>query len=94
MAQQKDVSFRQVVGGSFAGFSEDEKAEKIWEATAKFMRPSAEAGVWEMETVKVQSLRGGKPWAVFTSPQGTMAPANMAPTGTPVCLIENTSDIW
>jgi lipopolysaccharide export system protein LptA len=82
MAQQKDVSFRQVVGGSFAGFSEDEKAEKIWEATAKFMRPSAEAGVWEMETVKVQSLRGGKPWAVFTSPQGTMAPAKRTAQGT------------
>jgi hypothetical protein len=23
-----------------------------------------------------------------------MAPANMAPTGTPVCLIENTKAIW
>jgi lipopolysaccharide export system protein LptA len=81
MAQQKDVSFRQVVGGSFSGFSEDEKAEKIWEATAKFMRPSAEAGVWDMEAIKVQSLRGGKPWAVFTSPQGTMVPAKRAAQG-------------
>ena len=84
MAQQKDVSFRQVVGGSFSGFSEDEKAEKIWEATAKFMRPSAEAGVWDMEAIKVQSLRGGKPWAVFTSPQGTMVPAKRAAQGSGV----------
>lgn len=84
MAQQKDVSFRQVVGGSFAGFSEDEKAEKIWEATAKFMRPAAEAGLWDMEVIKVQSLRGGKPWAVFTSPQGTMSPAKRAAQGTGV----------
>lgn len=84
VAQQKDVSFRQVVGGSFAGFSEDEKAEKIWEATAKFMRPAAEAGLWDMEVIKVQSLRGGKPWAVFTSPQGTMSPAKRAAQGTGV----------
>ena len=25
---------------------------------------------------------------------GTTAPANMLPKGTPVCLMENTSDIW
>ena len=61
MAQQKDVSFRNVLGGSFAGFSEDEKSEKIWEATAVVMRPAAEAGVWDMEMIRVQSLRGGKP---------------------------------
>ena len=81
MAQQKEVSFRQVVGGSFSGFSEDEKAEKIWEATAKFMRPTAEPGVWDMDVIKVQSLRGGKPYAVFTSPNGTMVPARRAAQG-------------
>jgi lipopolysaccharide export system protein LptA len=81
LAQQKDVSFRQVVGGSFSGFSEDEKAEKVWEATAKFMRPSSVAGSWDMEAIKVQSLRGGKPWAVFTSPQGTMVPATRSAQG-------------
>lgn len=81
MAQQKDVSFRQVVGGAFAGFSEDEKAEKVWEATAKYMRPAAEAGVWEMDTIRVQSLRGGQPWAVFTSPNGTMVPASRSAQG-------------
>ena len=81
MAQQKDVSFRNVLGGSFAGFSEDEKAEKIWEATAVVMRPAAEAGVWDMESIKVQSLRGGKPWAVFTSPNGTMVPARRSAQG-------------
>jgi lipopolysaccharide export system protein LptA len=81
MAQQKDVSFRNVLGGSFAGFSEDEKAEKIWEASAVVMRPAAEAGVWDMEVIKVQSLRGGKPWAIFTSPNGTMIPARRAAQG-------------
>jgi hypothetical protein len=81
MAQQKDVSFRNVLGGSFAGFSEDEKAEKIWEATAVVMRPAAEAGVWDMDVIKVQSLRGGKPWATFTSPNGTMTPARRAAQG-------------
>lgn len=82
LAQQKDVSFHQVVGGSFSGFSDDEKAEKIWEASAKFMRPAAEVGVWDMEAVKVQSFRAGKPWANFTSPNGTMVPARRAAQGT------------
>jgi lipopolysaccharide export system protein LptA len=82
LAQQKDVSFRQVVGGSFSGFSEDEKAEKVWEASAKFMRPAVEPGVWDMEVVKVQSFRAGKPWALFTSPNGTMVPARRAAQGT------------
>jgi hypothetical protein len=45
------------------------------------MRPAAEAGVWDMESIKVQSLRGGKPWAVFTSPNGTMIPARRSAQG-------------
>ncbi len=80
-AQKKDVTFQQVAGGSFSGFSEDDKAEKIWEASAKYMRPTAESGVWEMEAIKVESLRGGKPWAVFTSPNGTMVPAKRSAQG-------------
>jgi len=80
-AQKKEVTFQQVAGGTFSGFSEDEKAEKVWEATAKYMRPTAEAGVWDMELIKVQSLRAGKPWAVFTSPNGTMVPARRAAQG-------------
>ena len=81
MAQQKDITFQQVAGGSFSGFSDDEKAEKIWEATAKFMRPTAEAGVWDMEAIQVRSFRAGKPWAVFTSPNGTMVPERRAAQG-------------
>jgi hypothetical protein len=30
MAQPKELSFQQVTGGVFAGFSEDAKAETIW----------------------------------------------------------------
>ena len=92
MAQQKDVSFRQVVGGSFSGFSEDEKAEKTWEATAKFMRPAAEPGVWDMDDIKVHSLRAGKPWAVFTSPNGTMIPARRSAQG--VGVVQSSSPAY
>ena len=92
MAQQKDVSFRQVVGGSFSGFSEDEKAEKVWEATAKFMHPTADPGVWDMDVIKVQSLRAGKPWAVFTSPNGTMIPARRSAQG--VGVVQSSSPAY
>jgi len=84
VAQQKDLTFRQVVGGSFSGFSEDAKAEKVFEATAKLMSPTAEAGVWDMEAIQVQSFRDGKPWAVFTSPRGMMVPAKRAAQGADV----------
>ena len=49
------VKFQQVSGGTFSGFTEDEKAEKAWDVTAKFMKPATEAGVWDMDQLKVQS---------------------------------------
>ncbi len=80
-AQQKEITFQQVGGGSFAGFTEDEKAEKAWEVTAKYMKPAAEAGVWDMDQLKVQSYRQGKVQATFASPYGTMNPAKRSGQG-------------
>ncbi len=80
-AQQKEITFQQVGGGSFAGFTEDEKAEKAWEVTAKYMKPTAEAGVWDMDQLKVQSYRQGKVQATFASPYGTMNPAKRSGQG-------------
>jgi lipopolysaccharide export system protein LptA len=89
LAQQKELTFQQVTGGAFSGFTEDEKAEKAWEVTAKAMRPAAEAGVWDMDQLKVQSFRQGKPQAVFTSPYGTMNPARRAAQGAASVLAES-----
>ncbi len=80
-AQQKDLKFQQVGGGAFSGFTEDAKAEKAWEVTAKFMKPAEEAGFWDMQDLKVQSFRDGKSRATFTSPSGLMNPARRAAQG-------------
>ena len=81
MAQPKELSFQQVTGGVFAGFSEDAKAEKIWEASAKLMRPSAKEGQWDMEEITLRSFRDGRPLARFVSPAGVMTPAARAAQG-------------
>ena len=81
MAQQKDLSFRQVAGGVFSGFTEDAKAEKAWEASARFMKPAAEEGAWDMEQIQLQSFRDGRPRATFTSPSGVMTPARRSAQG-------------
>ena len=81
VAQQPEITFQQVGGGSFAGFTDDDKAEKAWEATARTMRPTAEPGLWDMEQLKVQSYRAGRPQATFTSPAGTMNPTRRSAQG-------------
>ena len=77
----KEIKFQDIGGGSFSGFTEDEKAEKAWELTAARMRPTAEAGVWEMEKIEVRSFRAGKPQASFASPFGTATPERRAAQG-------------
>ena len=80
-AQQKEISFQQVADGVFSGFSEDAKAEKTWEAKAKVMRPGSVEGLWEMDEIRLQSFREGRPQALFTSPSGVMNPARRAAEG-------------
>jgi lipopolysaccharide export system protein LptA len=81
-AQPKDISFQKITGGAFAGFNDDEKAEKAWEASAKFMKPTAEPGLWDLDQLRVQSFRAGKVQATFTSPYGSMNPTHRAAQGT------------
>mgnify|MGYP003352517240 CR=1 FL=1 len=68
LAQQKDIRFEQVGGGSLSGFTEDEKAEKAWEMNAKVMKPSEDSGKWDMQELSGQTFQSGKPSIKFTSP--------------------------
>ena len=99
LAQQKNLTFEQVTGGAFSGFSDDEKAEKVWEATAKFMKPTAESGLWDLEGLRVQSFRSGQPQATFTSPSGRMSPTKRSAQGSASMVAESaafhlTGDGW
>lgn len=77
----KELKFQEVGGGSFAGFTEDAKAEKAWELSAERMKPTAEAGTWEMERIVVRSFREGRPQTTFTSPFGTANPERRGAQG-------------
>jgi lipopolysaccharide export system protein LptA len=84
-APPKEIKFQDIGGGSFAGFSEDEKAEKAWELTAARMKPTTLAGTWEMEKIEVRSYRGGQPQVTFASPYGTASPERKSAQGsTPI----------
>ncbi|MFM7208507.1 MAG: hypothetical protein ACKOY8_01670, partial [Verrucomicrobiota bacterium] len=74
------IAFRQVTGGTFSGFNEDERAEKAWDASARRSTP-VEGGRWEMEQLQFRSFRDAKPSVSFISPSGTLDPADRSAVG-------------
>jgi len=83
----KEIKFQDIGGGSFAGFTEDARAEKAWELSAERMKPTAEAGTWEMDKIVVRSFRDGKPETTFASPFGTASPERKGAQGsTPISV--------
>jgi len=80
-AQQKDVTFQEVTGAVVAGYSEDAKAEKAWEMRSALMRPTAEAGAWDLDKLEGKSFKDGKVVMSFASPFGTLIPAKRLARG-------------
>lgn len=80
VAEKGGIAFRQVTGGTFSGFSDDDRAEKVWEATARRSSPVS-GGRWEMEQLQFRSFREGRPSVSFSSPAGTLSPADRAAEG-------------
>ena len=77
----KEIKFQEIGGGTFAGFTEDAKAEKAWELSAERMKPTSEAGAWDMEKIEMRSFRDGKLQTTFTSPFGVATPERKAAQG-------------
>ncbi len=80
-APPKEIKFQDIGGGSFAGFTEDAKAEKAWELSAERMKPTGEAGTWDMEKIELRSFRDGKLRTTFTTPFGIATPERKAAQG-------------
>ena len=74
-AQQKDVAFQEVTNAVVAGYSEDAKAERAWEMRSASMKPTAEAGTWDLNKLEGKSFKDGKVVLSFASPYGTLVPA-------------------
>ena len=78
--KREGISFRQVTGGTFSGFNEDERAEKAWEASARRSSPVA-GGRWQMDQLQFRSFRDGRPAVSFNSPSGLLDPADRSAAG-------------
>ncbi|MFM7397914.1 MAG: hypothetical protein ACKO4N_02960 [Verrucomicrobiota bacterium] len=74
------IAFRQVTGGTFSGFNEDERAEKAWDASARRSTP-VDGGRWEMEQLQFRSFRDARPAVSFVSPSGTLDPGDRSAVG-------------
>lgn len=88
-AQRPEVTFQQVAGVTFAGYAEDARAEKVWEASAQRGVRGAEEDRWDMEMLELRSFRGGKPVTTFTSPAGRMMPARRSAQGDAALLVRS-----
>lgn len=80
-AQQKQVTFQEVTNASVSGYSEDAKAEKAWEMRSALMRPTADAGTWDLDKLEGRSFKDGKVVLSFSSPFGTLNPAQRVARG-------------
>lgn len=81
LAQQKEVTFQEVTNAVVAGFSEDAKAERAWEMRSALMKPTAEAGTWDLTKLEGKSFKDGKVSLAFASPYGTLIPAKRQASG-------------
>ncbi|MGA0133795.1 MAG: hypothetical protein ACO3ND_05515, partial [Opitutales bacterium] len=68
-------------GGTCSGFSEDARAEKVWEAAARGRSKPVEGGRWQMDQLEFRSFRDGRPSVSFRSPAGTLDPADRSAAG-------------
>ena len=81
LAQQKEITFENVGGGSLAGYTEDEKAEKAWEVRSALMKPAGQLGKWNLTNLEGQTFRDGEVALTFSSPSGVMTPAQRTAEG-------------
>ena len=80
-AQPKEVTFQEVTNAVVAGYAEDAKAEKAWEMRSASMKPTAEAGTWDLNKLEGKSFKDGKVALSFSSPYGTLIPAKRLARG-------------
>jgi len=80
-AQQKEVTFQEVTQGVIRGYAEDAKAEMAWEMRSASMRPTHEAGTWDLDKLEGKSFKDGKVVMSFSSPFGTLVPAKRLARG-------------
>lgn len=89
-AAQGVSGLRQATGASFSGFSEDAKAEKVWEIRASSVRPEVGApeGVWRLEALELVTIREGRPFRTLRTPSGLARPDQRSAEGDGALTLE------
>ena len=94
-AKETPLRIEQAKKAAFAGYSEDAKAERVWEMRSDRVTPEpGKPGVWRMEPLTLTTYRDGKPAAVFRTARGLAEPDKRAAGGEePVTLKAQNFDL-
>lgn len=84
LAGAKDTALHieQAKKAAFVGYSDDAKAERVWEIRADRLSPEpAKPGAWRMDQLVLTTFREGKPSATFRTARGLAEPDRRAAGG-------------
>ena len=90
----KDTALRieQARKAAFVGYSDDAKAERVWELRADSLKAEPEKpGAWRVGGLLLTTYRDGKPAAVFRTEQGLAEPDRRAAGGDDPVTIDATN---
>ena len=83
LAAQQSASLRSANGAALTGFSDDAKAEKVWEMRATTLVPRASApGTWDLSGLVLTTYRESKPALTVRTAGGEAVPDRRAAQGT------------
>lgn len=90
LAAQQATGVRSANGAALTGFSEDAKAEKVWEIRAAAMSPRSGApGKWDLTGLLLTTFREGKPALVVRTAGGEAEPDRRAAQGSEPVTFES-----
>lgn len=90
LCAQQGAGVRSANGASLTGFSDDAKAEKVWEIRAASLLPRAgSAGQWDLSGLALTTYREGKPALVVRTASGQAEPERRAAQGADAVTFES-----
>ena len=90
LSAQQAANVRSANGAALTGFSEDAKAEKVWEIRAASLAPrSGSPGQWDLSGLLLTTFREGKPALVVRTASGQAEPERRAAQGAEAVTFES-----
>lgn len=90
LSAQQAANVRSANGAALTGFSDDAKAEKVWEIRAASLAPRAGSpGQWDLSGLLLTTFREGKPALVVRTASGQAEPERRAAQGSDLVAFES-----